>query len=158
MSRLMTKPNKMTVCPAKTQISLGIHPVWSGSFLCAHWVAKDPSFLHVDSEDWSDWAVAQADLSLRWAHMPFCWFCHEAAQIWFLAYPTGISTWLTGARKCRYIRGCKMTGAWHQDVFLTFWCQFLMSFSSSCFNINVIYRRRTEYFLTANWDVLVQNS
>ena len=23
---------------------------------------------------------AQADLSLRWAHMPFCWFCHEAAQ------------------------------------------------------------------------------
>ena len=24
---------------------------------------------------------AQADLSLRWAHMPFCWFCHVAAQI-----------------------------------------------------------------------------
>ena len=23
------KTNKMTVCPAKTQISLGIHPVWS---------------------------------------------------------------------------------------------------------------------------------
>ena len=34
-----------------------------------------------DSEDWSDWADAQADLSLRWAHMPFCWFCHEAAQL-----------------------------------------------------------------------------
>ena len=30
---------------------------------------------------WSDWADAQADLSLRWAHMPFCWFCHEEAQI-----------------------------------------------------------------------------
>ena len=30
---------------------------------------------------WSDWADAQADLSLRrWAHMPFCWFCHEAAH------------------------------------------------------------------------------
>ena len=26
-------------------------------------------------------ADAQADLSLRWAHMPFCWFCHEAAQM-----------------------------------------------------------------------------
>ena len=26
-------------------------------------------------------ADAQADLSLRWAHMPFCWFCHEAAHI-----------------------------------------------------------------------------
>ena len=23
---------------------------------------------------------AQADLSLRWAHMRLCWFCHEAAQ------------------------------------------------------------------------------
>ena len=22
-----------------------------------------------------------ADLSLRWVHMPYCWFCHEAAQI-----------------------------------------------------------------------------
>ena len=31
---------------------------------------------------WSVWADAQADLSLRWAHMPFCWFCPEAAHIW----------------------------------------------------------------------------
>ena len=45
------KTNKMTVRPAKTQISLGIHPVWSESSLCAQWVAKDPSFLHADSED-----------------------------------------------------------------------------------------------------------
>ena len=49
--------------PAKSQISLGIHPVWSvfavgfmGSFI------KDPKFLYVDSEDWSDWSNAQADL------------------------------------------------------------------------------------------------
>ena len=28
-----------------------------------------------------DWADAQADLSLRWAHMLFCWFCHEVAQM-----------------------------------------------------------------------------
>ena len=41
----------MTVRPAKTQISLGIRPVWSESSLCAQWVAKDPSFLHADSED-----------------------------------------------------------------------------------------------------------
>ena len=26
---------------------------------------------------WSDWADAQADLSLRWAHMSVCWVCHE---------------------------------------------------------------------------------
>ena len=43
--------------------------------LATHWA---------HSEDWSDWTDAQADLSLRWAHMPFCWFCHEAAH--FLLY------------------------------------------------------------------------
>ena len=37
--------------PAKTQISLGIRPVWSESSLWPQWVAKDPSFLHADSED-----------------------------------------------------------------------------------------------------------
>ena len=52
--------------PAKTQISLGIRTIWSESSLCAHWVAKDPSFLHADSEEWAD---AQADLSLHWAHI-----------------------------------------------------------------------------------------
>ena len=30
---------------------------------------------------WSNWADAQADPSLHWAHMPFCWFCHVAAQL-----------------------------------------------------------------------------
>ena len=64
------KTNKMTMGPAKTQISLDIRLVWSESSMCGHWVAKDTSFLHADIED----------LSLRWAHMPFCWFCHEAAQ------------------------------------------------------------------------------
>ena len=45
------KTNKVSVCPAKTQVSLGIRPVWSESSLCAQWVAKDSSFLHADSED-----------------------------------------------------------------------------------------------------------
>ena len=45
------KTNKMSVHLAKTQISLGISPVWSESSLCAQRVAKDPSFLHADSED-----------------------------------------------------------------------------------------------------------
>ena len=53
MSRLMSKPAK---------------------WLCAQWVAKDPSFLHADSEDWSDWADVQADLSLRWAQSLFVGF------------------------------------------------------------------------------------
>ena len=30
---------------------------------------------------WSDWADAKVDLSLRWANMSFCWFCHDSAHI-----------------------------------------------------------------------------
>ena len=29
-----------------------------------------------------DWADAQADLNLRWTHMPLCWVCHDAAHIY----------------------------------------------------------------------------
>ena len=47
LSRDMTKPTKW-LC---TQWSLGIRPVWSEPLLCAEWVAKDPSFLHANSED-----------------------------------------------------------------------------------------------------------
>ena len=35
MSRIVTKPTKWHVRPAKTQISLGIRPVWSESSLSA---------------------------------------------------------------------------------------------------------------------------
>ena len=45
------KTNKLSVRPAKTQITLGIRQVWSESSLCAQWVAKNPSFLHADSKD-----------------------------------------------------------------------------------------------------------
>ena len=44
-----TKPTKRPVLPAKTQISLGIHPVWS-DFTFALWLAKDPNYLQADSE------------------------------------------------------------------------------------------------------------
>ena len=73
------KTNKMSVCPAKTQISLDIRPVWSESSLCAQWVGKDPSFLHADSED-SDqtermprliWVFAGRTLILL--VLPFLW-------------------------------------------------------------------------------------
>ena len=66
------KTNKMTVHPLRS--------AWA-SAQYDQWVAQDPSFLHADSEDWSDWADAQADLSLHCAHMPFCSICHEAAEI-----------------------------------------------------------------------------
>ena len=51
MSRLMSKPTKWHVRPAKTQISLGIRPVWSESSLSAwnlgpyatHWAHNEDS-------------------------------------------------------------------------------------------------------------------
>ena len=55
MTRLMTKPTKWHVRPAKTQISLGIRPVWSESSLSAwrklgslatHW-ARSEDYDHI---------------------------------------------------------------------------------------------------------------
>ena len=81
MSRRMTKPTKWHVCPARTRISLGIHPVWS-VFAVRMKEASVLSYpLSIQRTLWSDWADAQADLSLCWVHKPFCWFCHEAAHI-----------------------------------------------------------------------------
>ena len=81
MSRRMTKPTKWPVRPAKTQIRLGICPVWLESSLSAHWVAAD-------SEDWSDEADAQPDMSLCLAHRSFCWFCHAVALSHILEFMT----------------------------------------------------------------------
>ena len=46
----MTKPTKWSVRPVKTQISLGIRPVWS-VFTVRLMGSWRPMFLHVDSED-----------------------------------------------------------------------------------------------------------
>ena len=68
------KTNKVTVRPAKTQISLGIRPVWSESLLSA-WRKLGLSYpLSAQRSLWSDWAAAQADLSLCWAHTHFVGF------------------------------------------------------------------------------------
>ena len=83
----------MTVHPAKTQISLGIRPVWSESLLCASLVAKDPSFLHADSED-SDqtgrmprliWVFAGRTLILLVLSCRVSYsFCRETDKGWYL--------------------------------------------------------------------------
>ena len=39
---------------------------------------------------------AQADLSLRWAHISICWFCHEVAHVIMeLIYIEGDDNWHT---------------------------------------------------------------
>ena len=81
LSYLMTKPNEMGCATSKDSDQAEQPPILIESSLSAQWVAKDPSFFHADSDD-SDQTGRmprlQADLSLHWAHMPFCWFCHEA--------------------------------------------------------------------------------
>ena len=74
LSRLMTKPTKWHVRPVKTQISLGIRPVWSvfAVRMKTAWVLNYP--LSAQQRIWSDWADAQAGLSLRWAHSHFIGF------------------------------------------------------------------------------------
>ena len=72
----MTKPTKWSMSPTKSQISLGMRPVWSASSLCErpniYWCGQ--------RRHWSDLEYSQADLSLRWVHMQYCWFCHVAAH------------------------------------------------------------------------------
>ena len=75
------KTNKMSERPAKTQISLGIRPVWSESSLSA-WRNLGSLATHWAHSEDSD--HTQADLSLRWAHthfVGFVMFCHIAAHI-----------------------------------------------------------------------------
>ena len=81
MSLLMTKPTKW-LCAQRRLRSAWASALSDQSLLCTQWVAKDPSFLCADSEDSDQTGQnAQADPSLHWAHMPFCWFCHEATHI-----------------------------------------------------------------------------
>ena len=74
------KTNKMACGPSKDSdqprriISLGICPVWSKSSLCAQWKLSSCGQRRL----WSDWADAQADLSLRWAYVILFW--HGAAH------------------------------------------------------------------------------
>ena len=218
------------MCPVKTQISLGIHPVWSESSLCAQWVAKDPRFLHADSNNsdqigqmprliwvyagctghfvgfvmlwlhffpvskeeletlaitchricvvsskkvltewqawnelphdktnrltcapskdsdqpghlpslirvfadhmkkhwtlnyllsvqwrlWSDWGDAQVDLSLRWAHMSFCWFCRSAAHMCSVSSKNVPTEWQSWNVLCLQLRYQKCLDAVHR--------------------------------------------
>ena len=75
------KTNKMSVRPAKTQISLGIHPVWSESSLSA-WRNLGSLATHlVHSED-SDQTGRMP--RLIWASLgahSFYWFCQVVAQM-----------------------------------------------------------------------------
>ena len=148
MSPSMTKPTKWPVHPGKTQISLGICPVWSESSLSAwknmgslatHWVHSEDC----DRTGWMPrliWVFAECTghivrfVRLRLKYDYPC--CSTRVQIvvtsslkkWkrkisrvsaFLAYLIGISTWLTGARWWLLTPGGVRRLSWLTSGYLT---------------------------------------
>ena len=76
------KTNKVTVRSAKTQISLGIRPVWSEPLLCANGSLRTQAFFMRTAKTlirlggcpgWSESSLV--------AHS-FCWFCHVVAHLY----------------------------------------------------------------------------
>ena len=104
MSRLMTKPTKWHVRPAKTQISLDIRPVWSEPSLSA-WrklgslTSSYP--LNAQPRLWSDWADAQTDLSLGVAHSHFVGFVMR--RLIYRCSGTTSTTYVLGLQRCNCI-------------------------------------------------------
>ena len=71
----MTKPTK-DCAPSEDSDQPG-HPP------CAQWVAKDPSFLHVDSEDSDHTGRTESSLGAQ-SH---CWFCYVVAHMYSISPP-----------------------------------------------------------------------
>ena len=81
------KTNKMTVCSVKTQISLGIRPVWSVFAVCMkkYWALSYPLSAQRrltrqgGCPGWSESSLGA---------QPFCWFCHVVAHMlhWVLCW------------------------------------------------------------------------
>ena len=75
------KTNKMTFVPSEDSDQPGHPPSLIRVFAVRSVGSLEPSFASGGQRWlWSDWADAQVDLSLRWAHRSFCWFCHAVAQ------------------------------------------------------------------------------
>ena len=80
LSRLMTKPTKWHVHPAKTQISLGIRPVWQ-SLRCPHEETLGPQL----PNEYPAKTLIRLGGCPGWSEsslgaQSFCWFCLEAAH------------------------------------------------------------------------------
>ena len=75
------KTNKIACAPSEDSDQPGHPPSLIRVFAIRLKKARVLSYpLSAQRRLWSDWADAQADLSLHWAHLPFRWFCHDAVQ------------------------------------------------------------------------------
>ena len=74
---LNDKNNKMTCAPSEDSDQSG-HPPSLIRFVTV--LMKKHYLFSAQWRLWSDWADAKADLSLRWVHRWFCWFCRATAH------------------------------------------------------------------------------
>ena len=81
LSCSMTKPTQWCMHPAKTD-QPGHLPSLISVFFVHPMAAKDLRFLQSDSQDWSGWVDAQADLRLCYAHTSFYWFYHSLTHFY----------------------------------------------------------------------------
>ena len=139
----MVKPTKWHVRPANTQIRLG--GAWaseqsdlSSPSLWRNLVSLATHWAH--NEDWSDWADAQTDRSLRWATCHFVWlscsgsfFVRECEQSgWLVGWLCwGLTSQSTIFQSCRdgataswvinqYFRGVKCLAQGHNTAAVGF--------------------------------------
>ena len=90
------KTNKMACVPTKNSDKSGHPPSLIRVFaVCMKKALVLSYLLSAHQRLCSDWADANTDLSLRWAHMPFRWFFHEAAPIIMILIfgQTGLCKW-----------------------------------------------------------------
>ena len=80
MSRNMTKPTKWHVHPAKTQISLGIRPVWSVFSVCSTG-SLGPKLSSCGQRRLISLGRCSGWSESSLGAQSFCWFCHKAAHI-----------------------------------------------------------------------------
>ena len=95
------KTNKMSVRPAKTQISLGIPPVRSESSLSAWRNLGSLATSWTHSEDSVQTGrMLQADLSLRWAHTHFVGFVMSWLNRFLILVGDTLVQWISLALRC----------------------------------------------------------
>ena len=102
LSDSTTKPTKRHMHPAKTGVSLGIHPVWSVFTMGSRNVSSCGQQKLIRLGD------AQADLiSLRRAYRSFCWFCRAQAW-WNIVYVTPSFNFTRFSFSCIGILSCQL--------------------------------------------------
>ena len=82
------KTNKMICAPSEDSDQPGHSPSLIRVFAVCSVGSWGPNVSSCGQRRlWSDWADAQADRSVHWAQRSFCWFCHEAAHMYFTSTP-----------------------------------------------------------------------